>query len=92
MLPGMPVTDFEVSHLACRVPVAISVTQSAHRGLTGSVVVGRSIGEIRVANTHRLGLYLRESPVVVSARCQWRCNDGPPRRRQVVPPGAHCSA
>ena len=69
MLLGMPVADLEIRHfLTSRVPVTIGVTQSAHRSLTGSVVVSRSIGEIRVVDAHCPGVFLRESPVVISAR------------------------
>ena len=69
MLPGMPVANLEVSRfLTCGVSVAIGVTESAYRILTACVVVSGLIGEIRVANAHRLGVCLRESPVFFSTR------------------------
>ena len=69
MLLGMPVADLEVRGLlACGVPVAVGVTPGAYRSLTACVVMSELIGEICVAGAHRLGVCLRESPVVVSAR------------------------
>ena len=66
MLPGMPVADLEGSRfLTCGVSVAIGVTESAYRGLTGGIVM-----ELWIASpdAHRLGVCLYKSFVVISAR------------------------
>ena len=76
MLPGMPVANLEVSRfLTCGVSVAIGVAQGADRVLTSCVVVGEVVWvvrhlvvEIRIANTHRLGVCFRESSVIFSTR------------------------
>ena len=82
MLLGMPVADLEIRHfLTCGVAVAIGVTESAYRGLTGSVVVGEVIGEIRptpiasaYASASRLLsslLVIDLSPFIAAAAADW---------------------
>ena len=78
MFLRVPGADLEVSLLlASRVPVAVGVAEGAGQVLAGGVVVSEVVGSVRHVimglrivspDAHCLGVCLRESSVVFSAR------------------------